>query len=147
MSYLVMAKSKDALRVAKHPTLEMWRNIPTDPIEVVELVKLLVMLTKEKFRTIFDSFEKLTPEQPDVEPWDFENLINPVFAVPEKYVRALAEMEEDRMLGIAKKWCAIEELKFYKLDPADLKRTIAEYRDFAAKCLKKKLSLLILVAS
>jgi hypothetical protein len=147
MSYLVMAKSKDALAVAKHPTLEKWPNIPTDPIEIVELTKLLAFLTGDTYKTIFDSYTKLTPKQPDVEPWDFENLVNPVFLVPEPHVRALASMEDDKMLGLAKKWCAIEEMKFYKFDAADLKQTLAEYREFAAKCLRKKLSLLILVAS
>ena len=147
MSYLIIGKSKDALRMSKASSLDKWPHVVIDPLDMVPQAKLYAMLTGDDYSTVIDSFTKVTPEQPDVEPWDLENLINPVYLIQEKYVRALAEMKEDKLLALAKKWCAIEELKWYKFDPKDIKENLVEYRRFAAKCLNSKLSMLMLIAN
>ena len=45
------------------------------------------------YDTIIKCFTDQTPEQPDVRPWDVENLLDPVFLIPEPYVRALSTMK------------------------------------------------------
>ena len=46
----------------------------------------------------------------------------------------------------AKQWCAIPEFSFYKFDPKDMQLDLRNYRDFAAKCIKAKKSMLFLLA-
>ena len=55
------------------------------------MAKLFALLTGTDYDAIAGSFALETPEQPDVEPWDLENLIFPVNSIPEEYVRALGE--------------------------------------------------------
>lgn len=136
---LIIGQPKDATRMAKS-SLAKWPTLPIDPVDMVAFAKLLAFISGDKYAKVIDSLVDQTPEQPDVEPWDFENLINPVFLIPERYVQALATLPDAQLAKLAKKWNAIEELQWYKFELGDLEATLASYRDFAAKCLKKKQS-------
>ena len=145
-STLIIGRTEDATRMSKARTLEKWPHLELDPIDVVALAKLCVFVTGDRYDTVIKSFVNQTPKQPDVEPWDFENLLNPVMLIPERYVHALADMEDEDLPKLAKKWCAIEEFKFYKFDPKDIEGNLRDCRKFAARCLKAKRSLLFLLA-
>ena len=108
--------------------------------------KLCVFLPAQ-YDVVINSFVNQTPSPPDVEPWDFENLLNPVVLIPEHYVSAIATMEDDRLLAVAKKMCALPELSFYKIEPTDMGERLGWYRDFAAQSLKAKKPMLLLLTT
>jgi hypothetical protein len=143
--HLIIGQRADATRMATGSLAE-WPNLAIDPIDTVSLGKLLVLLTGADYHTIVDSFTLETPEQPDVEPWDFDNLIFPVYSIPEQYVRALANMRDEDLSTFANEWSKIEEFKWYSFDPNDLRDQLRSFRRFAAECAKAELSLLIYLA-
>src|SRR5690349_4458068 len=108
--HLIIGQSKDAMRMATG-SLRKWPNLAIDPIDNLSLAKLFVILTDIDYDTIIGSFTKETPDQPDVEPWDFENLIFPVYSIPDRYVRALASMRDEDLPAYTEKWCKIEEFE------------------------------------
>src|SRR5262245_57641870 len=105
--HLIIGQRKDATRMAKG-SLKEWPNLAIDPMDNVSLAKLFVLLTGTDYDAIIGSFTKETPEQPDVEPWDLENLVFPVYSIPEQYVRALANMRDEDLPTLANEWCKIE---------------------------------------
>lgn len=127
-------------------SLMEWPNLAIDPIDNVSLAELFVKLTGTDYDTIIASFTCETPEQPGVEPWDLENLIFPVYSIPERYVLALANMRDEDLPALADEWSKIEVLQWYKFDPSDLKDQLVSFREFAAECLNRKQSLLIYLA-
>lgn len=147
-AFLIIGRTEDASRISKAPSLKKWPHLQVDPVlDMVPLAKLCVFLTRDKYDVIISSFVNQTPNQPDVEPWDFENLLNPVLLIPEHYVCAIATMEDDQLPAIAKNLCALPELKFYKIDPSDMSELLGRHREFAAQCLKAKKSMLLLLTT
>jgi hypothetical protein len=145
-AFLIIGRTDDALRISKSLSLKKWPHLQVDPVlDLVPLAKLCVLLTGDKYDVIVRSFVNQTPNQPDVEPWDFENLLNPVLLIPEHYVSAIATMDDDRLPATAKKMCALPELEFYKIDPSDMSERLESYRAFAAQCLKAKKSMLLVL--
>jgi hypothetical protein len=143
--HLIIGPREDAARMAR-AALREWSNLAIDPIDNVSLARLFVLLTGTNYDTVAGSFTRETPAQPDVESWDFENLIFPVYSIPEQYVRALANVRDEDLATLANEWSKIEEFKWYGFDPDDLKDQVASFREFAAKCIKEKQSLLIYLA-
>jgi hypothetical protein len=143
--HLIVGRAEDATNMATS-SLEKWPNLAIDPVCNVALAKLFVILTGTEYQTIIDSFQQETPDQPDVEPWDLENLIFPVDSIPEQYVRALANMRDENLSEIADKWRRIEELAWYKLDLSDVKDQLVAFRELAAQCIAQGESLLIYLA-
>ena len=127
-------------------TLQEWPHLELDPVEAVALAKLCVFLTGDDYGAVFKSFVDQTPPQPDVQPWDFENLIPPVLLIPERYVRGLAAMEDKQIPKLAKQWCAIPELSLYEFGPQDVQFYLLSCRELAANCLKSEKSMLFLLA-
>ncbi|MBA4190758.1 MAG: hypothetical protein C0467_22460 [Planctomycetaceae bacterium] len=147
-AFLILGRTVDALRISKAPSLKKWPHLQVDPVlDMVPLAKLCVFLTGDKYDAIIGSFANQTPDQPEVEPWDIENLLNPVLLIPRHYISAIATMEDDQVTTLAKKMCALPELKFYKIDPSDMSERLGRYREFAAQCLKKKKSMLLLLTT
>jgi hypothetical protein len=145
-SYLVIGRTDEALRISKAASLKKWPHL-VDAVDMVPLAKLGVFLTGDKYDKVIDSFVDQTPEQPDVEPWDFENLLNPVYLIPEAYVHAMADMRDEDLPALAKKWSKIEEFKWHRPDPSDLQDLLVRLRAFAGDCIKKKKSLLLLLTT
>jgi hypothetical protein len=147
-AFLIIGRTVGASRISKAPSLKKWPHLQVDPIvDMVPLAKLCVFLTGDQYDVIISSFVNQTPNQPGVEPWDFENLLNPVLLIPEHYVSAIATMEDDQLPDVAKKMCALPELRFYNLDPSDVSELLGRYREFAAQCLKAKKSMLLLLTT
>jgi len=147
-AFLIIGRTKDASRISKASSLKKWAYLQVDPfLDMVPLAKFCVLLTGDKYDVIISSFVNQTPNSPNVEPWDFEKLVNPVLLIPEHYVSAIATMDDDQLPIIAKKMCALPELKFYKTDPSDMRAHLRRYREFAEKCLKAKKSMLLLLTT
>ena len=147
-AFFIIGRIEDASRISKASSLKKWPHLQVDPVlDMVPLAKLCVILTGDKYDGIISSFVKQTPNQPDVEPWDFEKLLNPVLLIPKHYVSAIATMEDDKLPAIARELCALPELKFYKFDPSDMAELLGRYREFAAQCLKAKKSMLLLLTT
>jgi hypothetical protein len=143
--HLIIGDSRDTTRMSQGP-LKEWPNLAIDPIDNVSLAKLFALLTGDSYDTIIGSFLKMTPDQPDVEPWDIENLIPPVLLIPERYVSALAGVRDELLLALAGEWGGIEEFSWYRFDPRGLRDQLACFRDFASQCLAAKKSLLLYLA-
>jgi hypothetical protein len=145
-TYLVIGRTDEALRMSKAVSLKKWPHL-VDAADMVPLAKLCAFLSGDKYDKVIGSFVDQIPEQPDVEPWDFENLLSPVYLIPEAYVRAIADMRDEDLPALAKKWSKIEEFKWHKPDPSDLQDQLVSLRAFAGECIKKKKSLLLLLTT
>jgi len=145
-SYLVLARTEDALSISKAESLKKWPHV-IDLVDMVPLAKLCVLLTGDKYDAVIDSFIKQTPDQPDVESWDFENLISPVFLIPDSCVRAIAGMRAEDLPALSETWSKIEEFKWYNYDLSDITDQLVRLRKFSAECIKKKKSMLLLLTT
>ena len=74
-AFLIKGRTEDATRISKAASLKKWPHLQVDPVlDMVPLAKLCVFLTGDKYDDTVRSFVNQMPKQPDVEPWDFENL-------------------------------------------------------------------------
>ena len=123
-----------------------WRDadhIHLDPIEYVSTAQLIAIARGLTYRQVHESIATLTPEQPDVEDWDVDNLFAYVCHIPNEHRDALAGIPDDYVLGIAKQWSKIEELARMPFTTDDLAAMIKNVRQLAAAAKGSEFSLLL----
>ena len=137
---------------APHISGESWSptdqpTLSIDPVDNVSLTQLLRLVTSQDYQAIMGKFNDLTPAQPNVEPWDMDDLLAQVLAVPDEYVRTIANLQDSQLSSLAEDWSATEELARYKFQPADMVDLLSALRAFAAQCLDARRSLLMRLAT
>ena len=121
-------------------------QLPTqqlDPIDDVSFAKLLVFVTGSDYDTVVGGFVDLTPDQPDADPMDLDNLLAQVIAIPKDDVTALAGIQDDQLALLAEKWCAIEEFKHFNFVAAEMQDELFQLRAFARQCVDSQQDLLM----
>ena len=143
-TYLIIGTRDQAAAISQRGLSHT--QLPTqqlDPIDEVSFARLLVFITGRDYDAVVGGFVDLTPDQPDVDPMDLDNLLAQVIAIPKDDVISLAGIQDDRLAALAEKWCAIEEFKPFNFVAAELQDELSQLRAFARQCVDSQQDLLM----
>jgi hypothetical protein len=104
---LVIAPEAEARAVSEDTSLGPWESHNIDPFDTA-LHQLVAHLTGREFRAVVTEVRDLIPAPEGLEPWDEAGWVPQVFALPDWYVAALAELPLAKLPEVAAWWFALD---------------------------------------